>query len=110
MGLSSLGHIESRVLPNLDAVIATLGAVCHQDSYLLPQRPSLAAFLAGDRLLTQHTEEVFGKSANQRRVRIMVTLPTEAAENYKLVRELVQRGTDCIRINCAHDTKKHGQQ
>ena len=34
----------------------------------------------------------------------MVTLPTEAAENYELVRELVQRGTDCIRINCAHDT------
>ncbi|MDJ0903663.1 MAG: pyruvate kinase [Xenococcus sp. MO_188.B8] len=105
-GLSSLGRIESRVLPNIDAVITTLGAVCHQDPYLLPQRPSLAAFLAGDRFLTQHTEEVFGKSANQRRVRIMVTLPTEAAENYKLVRELVQRGTDCIRINCAHDTKE----
>ncbi len=106
-GLSSLGRIEARVLPNLDAVIATLGAVCHQAPYLLPQRPSLAAFLAGDRLLTKHTEEVFGQPLNQRRVRIMVTLPTEAAENYKLVRELVQRGTDCIRINCAHDTKEH---
>ena len=33
----------------------------------------------------------------------MVTLPTEAAQNYQLVRELVQRGTDCMRINCAHD-------
>ena len=105
-GLSSLGRIESRVLPNLDAVIATLGAVCHQDPYLLPHRPSLDAFVAGDRLLTQHTEEVFGHSHHQRRVKIMVTLPTEAAENYKLVRGLVQRGTDCIRINCAHDTKE----
>lgn len=56
-GLSSLGRIEGRVLPNLDAVIATLGAVCHQDSALLPQRPSLETFLAGDRLLSQHTEE-----------------------------------------------------
>ena len=37
----------------------------------------------------------------------MVTLPTEAADNYQLVRELVQRGTDCIRINCAHDTPEH---
>ena len=103
-GLSSLGRIEARVLPNLDAVIATLGAVCHQNPTLLPQRPSLEAFLAGDRLLRQHTEEVFGKSTNQRQVRIMVTLPTEAANNYQLVKELVQRGTDCIRINCAHDT------
>ncbi|MGB5714915.1 MAG: pyruvate kinase, partial [Waterburya sp.] len=106
-GLSSLGRIEGRVLPNLDAAIATLGAVCHQDSALLPQRPSLEAFFAGDRLLNQHTEEVFGKSLNQRQVRIMVTLPTEAAQNYQLVRELVQRGTDCIRINCAHDNAEH---
>lgn len=103
-GLSSLGRIEARVLPNLDAAIATLGAVCHLDPALLPQRPSLEAFFSGDRLLKQHTDEVFGKSLNQRQVRIMVTLPTEAADNYELVRELVQRGTDCIRINCAHDT------
>lgn len=102
-GLSSLGRIEARVLPNLDAAIATLGAVCKINPALLPQRPSLEAFFAGDRILQQHTEEVFGKRSNHRQVRIMVTLPTEAAENYQLVRELVQRGTDCIRINCAHD-------
>ena len=106
-GLSSLGRIEARVLPNLDAAIATLGAVCHQDPSLLPQRPPLEAFFSGDRLLKQHTEEVFGKSLNLRQVRIMVTLPTEAADNYKLVKELIQRGTDCLRINCAHDTTEH---
>ncbi|MEH1909518.1 MAG: hypothetical protein V7L05_19070 [Nostoc sp.] len=27
-GISSLGRIEARVLPNLDAVIATLAAIC----------------------------------------------------------------------------------
>ena len=105
-GLSSLGRIEGRVLPNLDAVIATLGAVCQENPALLPIRPPLEAFFAGDSLLRQHTEEVFGKSSNLRQVRIMVTLPTEAADNYELVRELVQRGTDCIRINCSHDTKE----
>lgn len=106
-GLSSLGRIEARVLPNLDAALATLGAVCHQDPNLLPHRPRLEAFFEGDRLLRQHTEEVFGKLPDHRRVRIMVTLPTEAADNYELVRELIQRGTDCIRINCAHDTSAH---
>ncbi|MGF1541500.1 MAG: pyruvate kinase [Pleurocapsa sp.] len=103
-GLSSLGRIEARVLPNLDAVIATLGDICRKDPSLLPRRPPLEDFFSGDCLLNQHTEEVFGKRMNQRRVRIMVTLPTEAAENYELVRELVQQGTDCIRINCAHDS------
>ncbi|MGK7894667.1 MAG: HAD-IC family P-type ATPase, partial [Xenococcus sp. (in: cyanobacteria)] len=42
----------------------------------------------GDRYLTQNTDEVFGNPLNQRRVRIMVTLPTEAADNYNFVREL----------------------
>ena len=33
----------------------------------------------------------------------MVTMPTEAANDYALVRDLVAAGMDCMRINCAHD-------
>ena len=33
----------------------------------------------------------------------MVTMPSEAASDYLLVRELVAAGMDCMRINCAHD-------
>jgi pyruvate kinase len=33
----------------------------------------------------------------------MVTMPSEAAENYLLVQNLLQQGMDCMRINCAHD-------
>ena len=33
----------------------------------------------------------------------MVTLPTEAADDYLLVRHLVARGMDVARINGAHD-------
>ncbi len=103
-GLSSLGRLEARVLPNLDAVIATLQAVCHTDASARINRPPIAAFFDGDRLLEEQTEDLFGSSPSQRRVRIMVTLPTEAADNYEFVRDLIQRGTDCVRINCAHDT------
>jgi pyruvate kinase len=84
-------------------VIATLAAVCHEQS---ENHPPLEAFFEGDRLLKQHTEEMFGKTLNHRRVRIMVTLPTEAASNYEFVRDLIHCGTDCVRINCAHDTPK----
>ncbi|MDM9581570.1 pyruvate kinase [Nostoc sp. GT001] len=103
-GLSSLGRIEARVLPNLDAVIATLAAICQPFDQSLTQRPPLAAFFEGERLLQQHTEDLFGISSSDRRVRIMVTLPTEAASNYELVKDLIQRGCDCMRINCAHDS------
>lgn len=37
-------------------------------------------------------------------MRIMVTLPSEAADDYPLVLNLIRGGMDCARINCAHDT------
>jgi pyruvate kinase len=103
-GLSSLGRIEGRVIPNLDAVIATLEVICGSKSDRHFQRPPVEFFFEGDRLLQQHTEELFGESSPHRRVRIMVTLDTEAATNYELVRSFIQRGANCMRINCAHDT------
>ncbi|MGI0483815.1 pyruvate kinase [Pantanalinema rosaneae CENA516] len=109
-GLSSLGRIEARVMPNLDAVIATLAVMCGSESTPLLNRPPIAAFFEGNRLLQQNTEDLFGQSPAQRRVRIMVTLPSEAATNYELVREMVRRGANCVRINCAHDTPEAWQQ
>ncbi len=102
-GLSSLGRLESRVIPSLDAVITTLGAICAADPATLPSRPPIEAFLEGDRLLHEQTEAVLGQTLTDRRVRIMVTLPTEAASQYEFVRNLLERGTNCVRINCAHD-------
>ena len=103
-GLSSLGRSEARVLPNLDAVIATLAAITQEKGETLPKRPSLRNFLRGEQLLTHNADALFGKPLPHRRVRIMVTLSTEAAYDYDFVRDLLQRGTDCVRINCAHDT------
>jgi pyruvate kinase len=103
-GLSSLGRIESRVMPNLDAVIATLQVICGTALTQQQNRPPIESFFEGNRLLKKHTEELFGLNCNHRRVMIMVTLPTEAATDYELVRKIVQRGANCVRINCAHDT------
>lgn len=102
-GLSSLGRIEGRVMANLNAVIATLEAVCHADGASL-SRPTLESFFEGDRLLQANTEALFGKIPEHRRVSIMVTLPTEAATDADFVRILLERGANCVRINCAHDT------
>lgn len=102
-GLSSLGRLESRVLPNLDAAISTLGSLCHADPSSLPSRPPIEKFFEGEQLLQLNTEDVFNKTQATRRVRIMVTLPTESASRYEFVRDLVQRGMDCARINCSHD-------
>jgi pyruvate kinase len=33
----------------------------------------------------------------------MVTMPSQAADDYTLVHHLIEHGMDCMRINCAHD-------
>jgi pyruvate kinase len=57
----------------------------------------------GNRLLESHTRQLFGTAAGKRDVRIMVTMPSEAADNPELVRNLLASGMDVMRINCAHD-------
>jgi pyruvate kinase len=101
-GLSSLGRSESRVLANLDAVLATLASVCGKDPSQWP-RPPRRAFARGERRLRRNADELFGAAPEPRHIRIMVTLPSEAATDEALVGELVRRGMDCARINCAHD-------
>jgi len=102
-GLSSLGHSEARVLPNLDAVIATLSIICGEKVKEV-KYPTLTTFFGGELMLTQNVTELFGGQRSSRRIRIMVTFPTEAAHDYPMVKELLQRGMNCARINCAHDT------
>jgi len=103
-GLSSLGRGESRVLANLDAVIATLAAIVQEDKAHVPEHPSLHTFFQGERQLNDNAAALFGQPTPSRRMRIMVTLPAEAAHDYGFVRDLLRRGMNCARINCAHDT------
>ncbi|MEM8571281.1 MAG: pyruvate kinase [Pseudomonadota bacterium] len=100
-GLSSLGRLESRVLPTLDALISSLSAM--QGQYGAPTGPTEAAYFAGEAALDSATGDLFGARPASRRCRIMVTLPSEAAENADLVLGCAQAGMDIARINCAHD-------
>jgi pyruvate kinase len=101
LGLSSLGRCEGRVRPNLEAVVEALGARCGETS--TPPAITARAFFRGERLLRAETARVFGPQDAGRAVRIMVTLPSEAADDDDLVTALVRAGMDAARINCAHD-------
>ncbi|MCB9992444.1 MAG: pyruvate kinase [Hyphomicrobiaceae bacterium] len=101
LGLSSLGRLESRVLPTLDAVIFALSAMLGRAS---PHPLAGAeAFFAGEERLKQASDELFGPAIGRRRTRIMVTLPSEAAEDARLVLGFARAGMNVARINCAHD-------
>ncbi|WP_222928588.1 pyruvate kinase [Oceanobacillus piezotolerans] len=101
-GLSSLGRLESRTLENLDAVIASLDRI-RGNAESEYQYPPQKTFLKGKSKLEQNANDILGESPKNRDSRIMVTLPTEAAENKKFVKSLLSAGMDVARINCAHD-------
>ncbi|MFZ1775493.1 MAG: pyruvate kinase [Rhizobiaceae bacterium] len=101
LGLSSLGRCESRVLPAIDSVLAALARIAGIEGQAYPEQN---AWVAGSELLLARQSSIFGSDPDGPCTRIMATLPTEAAMEPELVRKLVANGTDCMRINCAHDS------
>lgn len=105
LGLSSLGRSEACVLSTLDAVIRALTIFLGQP---LPDTEvdtiPKVDILEGPDLLAEHTDQLLGCVRNDRNVRIMVTMPTEAALDESVILNLLARGMNCMRINCAHDT------
>ncbi|MGO8862810.1 MAG: pyruvate kinase [Acidimicrobiales bacterium] len=96
-GLSSLGRCE----PHVMATVLAVSAAAQGRRPGLP--PDVPDFKAGRAALDANADALFGPRPEGRVPRIMVTLPTEAADDYGLVRCLVSRGMDIARINGAHD-------
>jgi pyruvate kinase len=101
LGLSSLGILEAHTLASLNAVLDVLGQLTGRDLDHAPEPP--VDFRTGPLLLRDHTRTLLGPDAAGRNVRIMVTMPSEAATAPALVRDLLVAGMDVMRINCAHD-------
>jgi len=102
LGVSSLGRAESHVLANLDKVLGILHRLSGQP-WQAHAEDEPVGIKSSRKLLAKHTTALLGSPPPGRDVRIMVTLPAEAAGDAGLVRRLVISGMDIARINCAHD-------
>jgi len=96
-GLSSLGRCEAHALATVESVRAAIDGTAPRFG------PAILSFDAGRSALDENTDALFGPRPAGRVPRIMVTLPSEAADDYAMVRELVSKGMDVARINGAHD-------
>ncbi len=101
LGLSSLGVLEAHAMASLNAVVDVLGQLTGRELGREPDAP--VDFRTGPLLLRDHSRNLLGPEPNNRYVRIMVTMPSEAATQPELVRDLLRAGMDVMRINCAHD-------
>jgi pyruvate kinase len=104
IGLSSLGRTESHVRASIGAVLRVLTHLSRSGSRALGSGRIEPGVTEGRRQLARNTANLLGPAPAGRRVRIMVTMPPEAATDYSLVRDLLAGGMNCMRINCAHDT------
>ncbi|NMC63292.1 MAG: pyruvate kinase [SAR324 cluster bacterium] len=106
-GLSSLGRMETHTLDSLQNVYSTL---------LLMQGSKSKAFACpvdyekGESILSDRCLALLGPKPKKRSARIMVTMPSEAALDYTLVRNLVEKGMGVMRITCAHDGPAEWEQ
>ena len=107
LGMSSLGRLESRVLPTLKAVSASVAALCGPPT---TERPSSRQFFAGEHYLAERSAELFGPRSGPRHTALLVTCPTEAGDDPSFLLRLAERGVDAVRINCAHDSPEHWQR
>ena len=101
LGLSSLAHAERNVLGSVRAVQTAVDSLVGGGE--IDADALAAALQESNPTADTHRQAILGASPDGRDVSIMVTLPTEAADNLTLVAEMLAAGMNLARINCAHD-------
>ncbi|MEM6345758.1 MAG: pyruvate kinase [Bacteroidota bacterium] len=108
IGLSRLARSESHVLDSLKRSHSILTALSRDKKIRFEQSP--LSVKDAEQWLRLHARDLLGKRPVGRRPRVMVTMPSQAAKDYDLVRNMVSLGMDVARINCAHDNPKVWEQ
>ncbi len=102
LGLTRFANAEAHIKASVMTIRYLLGlAISPNEQVSFEKHWSIKK---GRKLLNRNSRNLLGMGSEKRRVRIMVTQPTESATNFNMVREMVKRGMDCARINCAHDS------
>ncbi|HEY5135483.1 MAG TPA: pyruvate kinase [Candidatus Nanopelagicales bacterium] len=102
LGVTSLAATGADVRAKVVAARTLVGAL-GGDSDVQDLDALRRALMRGENILDANSRELFGPMRDGRPTRIMVTLPSEAADEPDLVAAFVHAGMDVARINCAHD-------
>ncbi len=100
-GLPDLAHIEGHVMQSLLGLKTIINHLTGNPK--VEKRKGIISIKKSEKLLHKNTQQMFGFKSKKRRTRIMVTLPSAAAADYKSVNRLIHLGMNSARINCAHD-------
>lgn len=96
-GLSSLASSESHILSQVQSILQRLGKI------YLPEAINDCTFQYNQSQMVEKSKILFGERNNGEIPYIMVTFDASFANNYALIKNLLQNGMNVARINCAHD-------
>ena len=108
LGVSKMINAEANVMPVLRSVLRILYKFAEGKKLKIKDKSK--KFIDAIESFDKNTEDLLGPVRDDRHTRIMVTLPTEAANNYNLVVRLIKSGANSLRINCAHDDENVADQ
>jgi pyruvate kinase len=109
LGISSLRTCESYVMHN---VISTLQLIkkLNGHEWKPDQGLETIGYKASKKLISKKTNHLFNtEKRDNRKTKIMVTMPLEAAEDREIISNLLVHGMDIARINLSHGTKEEWQ-
>jgi pyruvate kinase len=95
-GLSSLASSESHILRQVQAILQVLGVS-------IESGVSACDYYFGRKTISDNAAALFGNKKDPGIPYLMVTFDSGFADNYELVKNLLQTGMNVARINCAHD-------
>jgi pyruvate kinase len=96
-GLSSLASAESHIRRQLQSILQRLG------KEYAPDDLDVCTYEFGMQEIEKKSKVLFGKKPEAVAPYIMVTFDSYFAEDYDLIKNLLQSGMNVARINCAHD-------
>ena len=104
LGLPTSVNTESSILHTM-LIYRTLITHLLKENSTIPKQ-SFLTNKESKLLLRKNTNALFGEKPTNRRTRILVTQPTNAAENSAFSENLLNAGMNCARVNCAHDDEQ----
>ncbi len=103
LSISSLGHSEGYTLTNLQNILRLLQLLNGEQPDEFDFKSPLD-YRSSKAKLREHTLDLFGRHRRNEGSRIMVTMPSEASEDYEMIHGLLLAGMDIARINTSHDS------
>jgi pyruvate kinase len=110
-GLSSLGRCESYVMDNIQQVLERISDFLRirssgsKSTEIVSHYTRTLTWHDAEKIMHQHTRDLFGPKPPGRHVYIMATAPSRAEFSDAWVRNILKSGANLIRVNCAHDAK-----